>query len=72
MKKAFYILILILTISCKNEKNERNILVIKYQEKGIEYQMENKIDSAIVFYKKAIEIEPTDIITIESLIKAYW
>ena len=34
--------------------------------------MENKPDSAIVFYKKAIEIEPTDITTIESLIKTYW
>ncbi|TDA89651.1 tetratricopeptide repeat protein, partial [Halomonas marinisediminis] len=33
---------------------------------------ENKSDSAIVFYKKAMEIEPTDITTIESLIKTYW
>jgi len=47
-------------------------LVVEYQEKGIEYEMENKTDSAIVFYKKAIEIAPTDITTIESLTKTYW
>ena len=72
LKKAFYILILVLTISCKNEKKETNPLVIEYQNKGIEYHFENKIDSAIVFFKKALEIESTDITTIESLIKIYW
>ena len=72
MKKAFYILILILTISCKNEKKETNPLVIEFHNKGIEYQMENKIDSAIVFFKRALEIDSTDITTIESLIKIYW
>lgn len=61
-----------LLISCKKEEEKRNPLVIKYQERGIEYQMENKSDSAIVFYKKALGIEPTDITTIESLIKTYW
>ena len=34
--------------------------------------MENKTDSAIIFYKKALEIDPTDIPTYESLIKTYW
>jgi tetratricopeptide (TPR) repeat protein len=66
------ILITLLLISCKKEEEKRNPLVIEYQEKGIEYQMENKSDSAIVFYKKALGIEPTDITTIESLIKTYW
>ena len=61
-----------LLISCKKEEEKRNPLVIEYQERGIEYQMENKSDSAIVFYKKALRIEPTDITTIESLIKTYW
>ncbi|MFC5196622.1 tetratricopeptide repeat protein [Bizionia hallyeonensis] len=72
MKRAIYISILVLIFSCKNEKKERNPLVVAYQEKGIEYEMENKTDSAIVFYKKAIEIAPTDITTIESLTKTYW
>ena len=72
MKNAFYISILVLIISCKNEKKEPNPLVIEYQKKGIEYQMENKTDSAIVYYKKALEIDPTAIPTYESLIKAYW
>ncbi|MHB0756957.1 tetratricopeptide repeat protein [Polaribacter sp. M15] len=66
------ILTILLLISCKKEEEKRNPLVIEYQEKGIEYQMENKSDSAIVFYKKALGIEPTDITTIESLIKTYW
>ena len=72
MKKAFYILILILTVSCKKEKKEINPLVIEFHNKGIEYQFENKKDSAIVYFKKALEIQPTDITTIESLIKIYW
>ena len=59
-------------ISCKNEKKEPNPLVIEYQEKGIEFQMENKTDSAIVYFKKALEIDPTDIPTYESLVKTYW
>ena len=66
------ILTISLLISCKKEEEKRNPLVIEYQERGIEYQMENKSDSAIVFYKKALGIEPTDITTIESLIKTYW
>ncbi|MFC2110794.1 tetratricopeptide repeat protein [Bacteroidota bacterium] len=73
MKKILgIILTFLLLISCKKEEEKRNPLVIEYQERGIEYQMENKSDSAIVFYKKALGIEPTDITTIESLIKTYW
>lgn len=47
-------------------------MVIEYQEKGIEFQMRNKTDSAIVYFKKALEIDPTDIPTYESLVKTYW
>lgn len=47
-------------------------MVIEYQEKGIEFQMQNKTDSAIVYFKKALEIDPTDIPTYESLVKTYW
>lgn len=72
MKKVLYISILVILISCKNEKKEQNPLVIEYQEKGIEYQLQNKTDSAIVFFKKALEIDPTDIPTYESLVKTYW
>ncbi|MFC4721780.1 tetratricopeptide repeat protein [Geojedonia litorea] len=72
MKKAIYISILVILISCKNEKNKPNPLVIEYQEKGIEFQMQNKTDSAIVYFKKALEIDPTDIPTYESLVKTYW
>ena len=73
MKRIIGIILTIsLLISCKKEEEKRNPLVIEYQERGIEYQMENKSDSAIVFYKKALGIEPTDITTIESLIKTYW
>ena len=72
LKRAIYILILVILFSCNDEKKEINPMVVEYQEKGIEYQMENKTDSAIVFYKKAIEIEPTDITTIERLTKIYW
>ena len=39
---------------------------------GVEYQMENKLDSAILCYKKAVEIDSTKISIYESLIKAYW
>jgi tetratricopeptide (TPR) repeat protein len=45
---------------------------MEYQEKGIELQMQNKTDSAIVYFKKALEIDPTDIPTYESLVKTYW
>ena len=72
LKKVIYISILVLIFSCKKENKERNPLVVEYHERGIEYQIENKLDSAIVFYKKAIEIEPNNITTIESLIKTYW
>ncbi|MBC3847208.1 hypothetical protein H8K90_12500 [Winogradskyella echinorum] len=72
MKKAIYISILVILISCKNEKNKSNPLVIEYQEKGIKFQMQNKTDSAIVYFKKALEIDPTDIPTYESLVKTYW
>ena len=72
LKKAIYISILVILISCKNEKNKPNPLVIEYQEKGIEFQMQNKTDSAIVYFKKALEIDPTDIPTYESLVKTYW
>ncbi|WP_375325369.1 tetratricopeptide repeat protein [Flagellimonas sp. GZD32] len=72
MKKAIYISILTIFISCKNEKKEQNPLVVEYQEKGIEFQMQNKTDSAIVYFNKALEIDPTDIPTYESLVKTYW
>ena len=72
MKKVIYISILTILISCKNEKKEPNPLVIEYQEKGIEFQIQNKTDSAIVYFKKALEIDPTDIPTYESLVKTYW
>ncbi len=47
-------------------------MVIEYQEKGIEFQMQNKTDSAIVYFKKALQIDPTDIPAYESLVKTYW
>jgi len=72
LKKAIYISILVILISCKNEKNEQNPLLIEYHEKGLEYQMQNKTDSAIVFFKKALKVDPTDILTYESLVKTYW
>ena len=34
--------------------------------------MENKADSAVFYYKKAIKLEPTEIAIIESLVKMYW
>ena len=34
--------------------------------------MENKTDSAIFYYKKAIKLEPNEIASIESLVKIYW
>ena len=72
MRKAIYISILILIFSCKNENKKPNPLSIEFHNKAIEYQMENKIDSAIVFFKKAIEIDSTEVSTYESLIKIYW
>lgn len=72
LKKVIYISILTILISCKDEKKEPNPLVNEYQEKGIEFQMLNKTDSAIVYFKKALEIDPTDIPTYESLAKTYW
>lgn len=47
-------------------------MVIAYQEKGIEFQMQNETDSAIVYFKKTLKIDPTDIPTYESLVKTYW
>jgi len=72
LRKAIYISILILIFSCKNENKKPNPLSIEFHNKAIEYQMENKIDSAIVFFKKAIEIDSTEVSTYESLIKIYW
>ena len=34
--------------------------------------MENKTDSAIFYYKKAIKLEPNELASIESLVKIYW
>ena len=34
--------------------------------------MENKSDSAIIFFKKALKIDPADVPSLESLIKTYW
>jgi tetratricopeptide (TPR) repeat protein len=61
-----------LLFSCNKENKTSNPLVIKYQEKGVSYQMENKTDSAIFYYKKAIKLEPNEIASIESLVKIYW
>ena len=72
MRKTIYISILILIFSCKNENKKPNPLSIEFHNKAVEYQMENKIDSAIVFFKKAIEIDSSEISTYESLIKIYW
>lgn len=72
MKKVIYISVFVIFISCKNEKDKPNPLVIEYQEKGIEYQMQNKTDSAIVFFKKALKVDPTYIPTYESLVNTYW
>lgn len=72
MKKVIYLSILITFFSCNNKKKEPNPLVLEYHEKGIEYQIENKTDSAIVFFKKALKTEPTNIHTYESLVKMYW
>ena len=47
-------------------------MVIEYQEKGIEFQRQNKTDSAIVYFKKALEIDPTDIPTYVGMVKTYW
>ena len=63
---------ILLLFSCNKENKTSNPLVIKYQEKGVSYQMENKIDSAIYYYKKAIKLEPNEIVSIESLVKIYW
>ena len=61
-----------LLFSCNKENKTSNPLAIKYQEKGVSYQMENKTDSAIFYYKKAIKLEPNEIASIESLVKIYW
>jgi len=47
-------------------------LVITYHQKGIEFRLQNETDSAIVYFKKALNIDPTDIPTYESLVKTYW
>ena len=72
LRKAFYISILIILFSCNKGERIPNPLAIKYQEKGVSYQMENKADSAVFYYKKAIKLEPTEIAIIESLVKMYW
>jgi len=72
LKKIIYVSIFTILISCKNENKEPNHLVSKYQEKGIEFQMQNKTDSAIIYFKKALEIDPTDVPTYEGLVKTYW
>lgn len=72
MKKVCYILILITTISCKEQEKKMHLLAIKYQEIGLQYLMENKSDSAIIYFKKALKINPVDITSYESLIKTYW
>lgn len=69
---AGILLTILLLFSCNKENKTSNPLVIKYQEKGVSYQMENKIDSAIYYYKKAIKLEPNEIVSIESLVKIYW
>jgi tetratricopeptide (TPR) repeat protein len=72
LKIAIYISILAILISCNNEKKEPNPLVITYHQKGIEFRLQNETDSAIVYFKKALNIDPTDIPTYESLVKTYW
>ena len=61
-----------LLISCNKGNKTPNPLAIKYQEKGVSYQMENKTDSAIFYYKKSIKLEPNELASIESLVKIYW
>ena len=72
LRQTFYIPILILLFSCNKGEKTTNPLAKKYQEKGVSYQMENKLDSAIFYYKKAIKLEATEIAIIESLVKIYW
>ena len=72
LRQTFYISILILLFSCNKGEKTTNPLAIKYQEKGVSCQMENKLDSAVFYYKKAIKLEPTEIAIIESLVKIYW
>jgi tetratricopeptide (TPR) repeat protein len=73
MKRLIVILLTIsLLFSCNKENKTSNPLAIKYQEKGVSYQMENKTDSAIFYYKKAMKLEPNEIASIESLVKIYW
>jgi tetratricopeptide (TPR) repeat protein len=66
------LLTILLLFSCNQGNKTPNPLAIKYQEKGVSYQMENKTDSAIFYYKKAIKLEPNEIASIESLVKIYW
>ena len=73
MNRLIVILLTIsLLFSCNKENKTSNPLAIKYQEKGVSYQMENKTDSAIFYYKKAMKLEPNEIASIESLVKIYW
>jgi hypothetical protein len=57
LKIAIYISILAILISCNNEKKEPNPLVITYHQKGIEFRLQNETDSAIVYFKKALNID---------------
>lgn len=72
MKIVLFIAISFLLISCENKTEKPNPVAVKLQEKGLEFHTQNKKDSAIFYYNKALKVDPTDITTYESIVKLFW